>query len=280
MTTGNVSGVSRTAIGVAWLRAKEHARLDRLFEDPYAGAFVRRARDTLARETGSSRGGALGELFGLHVVLRTRFYDDYLLAAAEAGCRQVVILAAGLDARAFRLAWPAHTRLFELDLPDLLEFKEQVLAGHTPRAERTVIPVDLREDWPAALTGAGFRRDEPTAWLIEGLLVYLSPDEASALLTAVGDLSAPGSRLACEHRGKGSEQLLAKVAATPEMHGVLAMWKGGLGTELAGWLTGAGWRVRTHDGEALAARYGRDDPGASTISFLTAVREGQETHGQ
>jgi methyltransferase (TIGR00027 family) len=280
MATGEVTGVSRTAIGVAWLRAKEQQRPDRLFDDPYADAFLRQAGQVIARESiAAGRGGALGDVFSLHVVLRTRFYDDYLLAAAES-CRQVVILAAGLDARAFRLTWPEHTRVFELDLPDLLDFKDSVLAGHTPRAERTVLAVDLREDWPTALVKAGFHADEPTAWLVEGLLLYLSSGEATRLLTAVTALSAPGSQLSCEHQTDCSDALLAKVAAIPTMRPVLAMWKGGLGKELAGWLNNAGWRVSTHNGGKLADSYGRDDAGAATISFLTAVREGPENHEQ
>jgi methyltransferase (TIGR00027 family) len=97
---------------------------------------------------------SLGAVFHAHGVIRTRFFDDYLAAATAAGCRQVMLLAAGLDTRAFRLAWPQRTRVFEVDLPDVLAFKETVLATRNaaPRRERITVPADLREDWMAELT--------------------------------------------------------------------------------------------------------------------------------
>ena len=151
--TESLSPVSRTAVGVAALRAYESSRPDRLFEDPYAAAFAEAGRAALPRtEDGHAR---LGALMYPQVVVRTRFFDDYLLGG---GCTQVVLLAAGLDARAFRLAWPPGTRLFELDLPEVLAFKDDVLAAHgaTPACERVVVPADLREDWATALREAGF----------------------------------------------------------------------------------------------------------------------------
>lgn len=274
--SGGVTGVSRTAIGVAWLRAQERLRPDKLFDDPYAADFIVGAREimTEAATRSGERGRAVGALFGKHVVVRTRFYDDYLLAATGSGCRQVVLVAAGLDTRAFRLDWPPGTRLFELDLPDLLDYKERILDARAavPRCERTVLRVDLREDWADRLVGAGFRPAAPTAWLIEGLLVYLSPDEAAALLTAIGELSAPGSQISCENRDSASDELLSRVRATPAMSEVVSMWKGGLGRDLRDWLTGNGWRVTTHDGTALAESYGRGDAEAAYVGFLTAVR--------
>lgn len=257
---------------MTWLRAQEAHRPDPLFEDPFAELFLSEARDVVARNTvRAGRGDSAAAIFGLHVVLRTRFYDDYLLAA---GCRQVVLLAAGLDARAFRLAWPDGVRLFELDLPELLEFKERVLAGRSARAERIVLPVDLREDWPARLVEAGFDPGEPTAWLIEGLLIYLSAEEAAALLTGVDGLSVPGSQVSCEHRDNAANSILAKARAAREMDEVTALWKGGLGEDLAGWLDRRGWAVTTHDGAVLAERYGRSHPDADSVGFLTAVKDG------
>lgn len=192
-------GVGRTAIGVARVRAHESTRRDRLFNDPYAAAFVvADGRRDLAVTAKPSPG-----LIAMvrHLVLRTRFFDDYLLAAAESGCRQVVVPAAGLDTRAFRLDWPAGTRFFELDMPAVLAFKERVLAeqGAQPAGPRTVIAIDLREDWATALTSAGFDPTAPTVWLLEGLLVYLDSDDVEAILTTVTGLSAPGSRLALTH---------------------------------------------------------------------------------
>jgi methyltransferase (TIGR00027 family) len=280
MEADKVSRVSRTAVGVTWLRAREGRRPDPLFDDPYAEAFLAEARPVVARETvAAGQRDTVGAIFGLHVVLRTRFYDDYLLAAAAAGCRQVVLLAAGLDSRAFRLDWPAGVRLFELDLPELLDFKERVLADRkaVPRCERTVLRVDLREDWPRQLIEAGFRPTEPTAWLVEGLLIYLTADEAAGLLTAVDGLSAPGSRLSCEHRDNASNAVLEKAWATPTMAEVTALWKGGLGESVAGWLERAGWQIRTHDGTTLAESYGRPDRDAAGVGFLVAVKEGWPT---
>lgn len=277
METGNVTGVSRTAVGVAWLRAQEAKQPHPLFEDPFALAFLSEAREVVAQETvRAGRGDSASAIFGLHVVLRTRFYDDYLLAAAGAGIRQVVLLAAGLDARAFRLAWPDGVRLFELDLPDLLAFKERVLSNRDARSRcaRVVLPVDLREDWPARLVEAGFDPSAPTAWLIEGLLIYLTGEEAATLLTRLDGVSAPGSQLSCEHRDNAANSILAKARAAPEMDEVTALWKGGLGEDLAGWLDRAGWAVHTYDGATLAGRYGRSHPDANSVGFLTAVKGG------
>jgi methyltransferase (TIGR00027 family) len=276
METGKApTGVSRTAVGVAWLRAEESRRPDPLFVDPLAAAFVADARAALAgADEPGPRMRTVGAMFSVHVVIRTKFYDDYLLAAAAAGCRQVVVPAAGLDTRAFRLDWPAGTRLFELDLPDLLEYKEKVLATQdaVPRCERRAIAVDLREDWAGALRAAGFDPTRPTAWLVEGLLIYLTASDTAGLLTTIGELSAPGSRLSCEHRDNTTNSLVAKVRATSELADLTAMWQGGLGEDLAEWLGRNGWTARTFEGSALAESYGRPAPEASSVNFLTAVR--------
>jgi methyltransferase (TIGR00027 family) len=186
----------------------------------------------------------------------------------------VVLLAAGLDTRAFRLAWPPGVRLFELDLPEVLAFKQRVLAreGAVPRCERTVLAVDLRGDWPAELTRAGFEPAEPTAWLAEGLLIYLSAAEAARLLAAVGELSAPGSQLALEHRTTADTRLLDQARAIPALAEVTLLWKGGLGENARDWLARHGWRAQSHDRAALAAAHGRPLTGPSVGGFLTAVR--------
>jgi methyltransferase (TIGR00027 family) len=184
-------GVEKTALGVAMVRARESHRDDRLFDDPYAQAFVDAAPGAFPEEPKTPEElaalgpmASLGAVFYVHGVIRTRFFDDYLTAATAAGCSQVVLLAAGLDTRAFRLPWPQRTRVFEVDLPDVLAFKDSVLAtqGAVPRCERTTVPADLRADWTAALTEAGFDRTSPAGWLAEGLLIYLSAAEAERLL--------------------------------------------------------------------------------------------------
>jgi methyltransferase (TIGR00027 family) len=220
-------------------------------------------------------------VFYMHAVVRTRFFDDYLIAAVAAGCRQVVLLAAGLDTRAFRLSWPQWVRVFELDLPEVLAFKDTVLAGCTavPGSDRRALTVDLREDWPVALIRAGFDRTAPTAWLAEGLLLYLAADEADRLLTAVSKLSAPGSRLSFEHASTADTALLAQARQLPTMDQYTALWKGGLGEDAPDWLTRHGWQPRFHDFATLAAFYGRPTPGSASGGFITAVRtEEQHAH--
>ncbi|MGC0316607.1 class I SAM-dependent methyltransferase [Kitasatospora acidiphila] len=271
-------GVGRTAIGVARVRAHESTRRDRLFNDPYAAAFVvADGRRDLAVTAKPSPG-----LIAMvrHLVLRTRFFDDYLLAAAESGCRQVVVPAAGLDTRAFRLDWPAGTRFFELDMPAVLAFKERVLAeqGAQPAGPRTVIAIDLREDWATALTSAGFDPTAPTVWLLEGLLVYLDSDDVEAILATVTGLSAPGSRLALTHglgnRGRRqAPEPHAPEHAAAELTDVVALWRGGLNEDPVAWLDRHGWRARRNDRADVAVAVGRGaDYVTSQRSFVTAER--------
>ncbi|MDT8910774.1 SAM-dependent methyltransferase [Amycolatopsis sp. PS_44_ISF1] len=257
--------VSRTAVGVAGLRAVESGRPDRLFEDPYAGAFFQAGQALFPAE---ARGGGLGRVFAEQVAIRTRFFDEFL-----EGADQVVLLAAGLDARAFRLDWPEGARVFELDLPEVLEFKDAVLAARSarPRCERVVVPVDLREDWPTALRESGFAPERPTAWLAEGLLVYLDHDEAARLLTDVTALSAPGSRISFEHRSEDDE-LLRRARAVPNSADVTGLWKGGLGRTAPEWLTEHGWRPETHSRTELAAGYGRPSEETTSGGFLVGTR--------
>ena len=272
------SGVGKTALGVAAVRAQESQRPDSLFDDPYAQAFLDAAPGAFAAEHATANDrrpmAALGAAFAFHGVLRTRFFDDYLLTATTAGCAQVVLLAAGLDTRAFRLPWPPGVHVFELDLPDVLTFKERVLneQGARPQCTRTIVPADLRANWAETLTQAGFRATTPTIWLAEGLLLYLSAEDATALLNEVGDLSAPGSHLACEHGDIADNSLLAHARTTPSMDQYTTLWKGGLGPDTPEGLTRHGWRVDTHDRATLAASYHRAVPDSSSGKFITAVR--------
>lgn len=276
-----LGGVGKTALGVAAVRARESRRPDRLFDDPYAQAFLDAAPGVLPDEQVSERDlaawgpmASLGAVFHAHGVLRTRFFDDYLLAATAAGCEQVVLLAAGLDTRAFRLAWPDGVRLFEVDLPDVLNFKQRVLADQAarPRCKRVIVPADLRDTWSLTLVAAGFQETAPTAWLAEGLLIYLSADETAGMLTTAGELSAPDSQLAFEHGGMTADSLLALARTMPAMAEYTALWQGGLGTDAPRWLADHGWRVHTHDRAALVISYGRPNPDEASGGFLTAVR--------
>jgi methyltransferase (TIGR00027 family) len=140
--------------------------------------------------------------------VRTHFFDAFFTEAAAAGIRQIVILASGLDSRAYRLDWPAGTQVYEIDQPLVLDYKAKKLAEHDvqPIAERHEVPVDLRQDWPAALKAQGFDPSQPTAWLAEGLLMYLPADAQDRLFELVTELSASGSRVSAETVGNHSEE--------------------------------------------------------------------------
>ncbi len=268
-----LSSLGRTALEVTIERARESERPDRLFDDPYAEAFVEAlatAGGTSATATPEDAKAALS----LQVAVRTAFFDDQLLDACRIGCRQVVLLAAGLDARAFRLDWPAGVRLFEIDLPDVIEFKESVLAAGAARARcgRATLGIDLREDWPGALVQSGFRPSVPTAWLAEGLLIYLDAEEATSLLTTIGELSARGSQLACERANFADAAMLEQATARFGPEHFSALWKGGLGYDAAEWLPEHGWEVYAHDMGRVADAYGRDAGGQLGGGFLTAIR--------
>src|SRR5256885_6604207 len=191
-------GVSRTAVLMAALRAEEGGRADRLVDDQLAPAFV-----SAAAVGGGDipTAAVLPPGASAFLAIRTRFFDDAVLAACATGVRQVVLLGAGLDARAFRLDWPPGVRLFEVDLPELFAFKEPVVAsaGAVPRAGRIVVPVDMRKDWTGPLTAAGFDGAVPTGWLAEGLLPYLNGAESDRFRSDVTGLSAPGSHLLFDH---------------------------------------------------------------------------------
>ncbi|MDX2545372.1 SAM-dependent methyltransferase [Streptomyces sp. WI04-05B] len=287
--SGGPAGVGRTALGAAMIRAVESRRPDRLFHDPYAAHFLTAAPEvfrTPGQGPAGGRGGPRGAVAGLgglsgaaagfwaQVVLRTRFFDDHLLAATAHGVRQVVLLAAGLDTRAYRLAWPDGVSVFELDLPGVLDFKRRVLAPRAaePRGDLRAIPADLREDWPTPLAEAGFRAEEPTAWLLEGLLIYLSANEVTRLLTTIGELSAPGSHIAFEYDDTHPEVLRDRAARLPAVAEHARLWQGGL-PDAPARLAADGWRCARHALVPLAARLGRPlDAASSPGGFLTAVR--------
>lgn len=200
------TSVGSTALFVATARALEARKPEPLAIDPYAELFCRAAGgDWHAVIEGSLLDHPLlTSDFGEHFVnfqgARTRYFDDYFRRAAGAGVRQVVILAAGLDSRAYRLSWPDGTTIFELDQPQVLAFKSYVLSqrGIRAGAERREIAVDLREDWPQALRDSGFDPAQPSAWIAEGLLIYLPADAQQQLFTGLDGLAAPGSHVAVE----------------------------------------------------------------------------------
>jgi methyltransferase (TIGR00027 family) len=204
------SGVGATATMIAAGRAMATKDPRGLINDPFAEPLVRAVGldffvklidgeiDFSAIENASP---ARTQAIINGIVVRTDYFDSYLVAAADAGVRQVVILASGLDSRAYRLDWPVGTVVYEVDQPRVIEFKTTTLAGlgAQPTAERRAVPIDLRYDWPTALQAAGFDPHAPTAWLAEGLLIYLPPEAQDRLFDNVTALSAPDSTVATEY---------------------------------------------------------------------------------
>ena len=226
--------VAGTGLLVAAIRAMESTREDRLFTDPYA--------DKLAGDTGRALLAAAiaetGERSMVQSVVRTRFLDDALLRAVRVA-DQVVILAAGMDARAYRLAWPDDTTVYELDQPAVIAAKDDVLADDEPQCRRVAIGVDLADDWPTALTEAGFNPQTPTVWLIEGLLQYLDEHAVRTLFDRVNSLSAPKSILLYDVVGK---TLLASPMMAPLLKAMAER--------------GSPWLFGTDDPGELAGRHG------------------------
>jgi len=198
------TSVGATATMVAAQRALSSD--EKLIDDPYAAPLVRAVGiDVYVRlVNGQIPVGGESEFdpqrMARGMACRTRFYDRFFLDAAQSGIDQVVILASGLDARAYRLPWPAGTVVYEVDMPEVIEFKTSTLSdlGAEPTAERRTVAIDLRDDWAAALQAAGFDPKAPAAWSAEGLLVYLPDDAQDALFGNITALSAPDSRLAFE----------------------------------------------------------------------------------
>ncbi|WP_327290513.1 SAM-dependent methyltransferase [Streptomyces sp. NBC_01198] len=270
------AGAGVTAVAVAMARATETGRADRMFHDPYAQPFVDAARAVLDADEWPSL-VAWVDLFYSRGVVRTRFIDDFVSEAAAGGCGQVVILGAGLDARAFRLPLP-EADVFEVDTPSVFGFKDKVLAdaGARPTARsRTAVYADLREDFAARLAGSTFDPGRPTAWVAEGVLPYLTAEQARQVITDVGRLSAPGSRLVFEHSDKPGPDPRAATAAlsTPGANRISAMVRGGLGPGGRDWVAGQGWTIHVTERGDLGPRYGRPDDRLPGGQFITATRD-------
>ena len=203
------------------------------------------------------------------IAVRTRFFDGFFTGAAEDGVRQAVILASGLDTRAYRLRWPAGTVVYEIDQPQVIAFKTNTLAGlgAAPTADRRAIAIDLRDDWPAALREAGFDVAQPTAWSAEGLLPYLPPEAQDRLFDHISALSAPGSRLATEHvpdPNAFSDERMQRISERWRRAGfdldAADLFYRGERSVVVDYLTGHGWRVTPHPARELYARNGFEFP--------------------
>lgn len=266
--------VAGTGLLVAAIRARETLRDDRLFTDPYAEKL---AGDAGRRHLEAAL-TASGEQSTVQIVVRTRFWDEALSRAA-ARTQQVVILAAGMDARAYRLDWPSGVTVYELDQPAVIEAKAGLLAGDTPRSRRVAVGVDLAEDWPAALTASGFDPGAPAVWLMEGLLQYLDEPEVRVLFERVHALSAPGSVLLYEVVGT---VLLESPFMAPVLDSMAAQGSPWLfGSDSPGELAERhGWSAVVTDIAEPGNRWGRwftpavplDVPGVPRGYFVEAVK--------
>ena len=298
------TSVGVTAVMVAAARAAETELPEPLIKDPYARLLVTGISsggwqnmlesDVLARiDAVDPEAGAVFRNMRSYQAVRTHYFDAFFADAVAAGVRQIVILASGLDARAYRLDWPAGTQVFEIDQPKVLEYKSKKLAEHgvTPAAQRHEVAVDLRYDWPAELVAAGFDADQPTAWLAEGLLMYLPADAQDRLFENIGALSAPGSWLAAESMGNHSEarrdrmrERMEKVTSQlgfeqPSLDIGDLVYNDAERSDVAEWLNAHGWRATPTQSTAEMDRLGRhelvpgfdDDDAFST--FVTAVRQ-------
>ncbi|SOJ55487.1 Putative S-adenosyl-L-methionine-dependent methyltransferase [Mycobacterium simulans] len=285
-----VSGVGYTALLVAGWRALHAVSAAPLVTDEYAKSFIEASADPyltglLANPGTSEDETAFPRLYGV----QTRFFDDFFGSAADAGIRQAVIVAAGLDSRAYRLDWPSGTTVFEVDLPKVLEFKAHVLGeqGAEPKARRGEVAADLRSDWPTPLKAAGFDPQRPSAWSVEGLLPYLTGDAQQSLLTRIGELCAQGSRLALGALGSrfDHEQLVALEAIHPgvNMSGDVdfsALSYDDTTTDPAEWLVAHGWAVEpVRTTLELQAGYGMTPPDVDVkidsfmrSQYITATR--------
>jgi methyltransferase (TIGR00027 family) len=267
--------VGATALGVAAARAAETAGSDPLIRDDFAWKLVSPAGAAWARLTdpelawldGDEQGQRAHRLGIDSQAVRTHFFDEYFadaVGAAGSGIRQVVILAAGLDSRAYRLDWPAETAVYEIDQPQVLEYKTGILESHgaVPTANRRTVAVDLRDDWPAALAAAGFDRTQPTAWLAEGLLPYLPSDAQDRLFEMFTALSAPGSQVAIEVFGINSSSNTHRWQRMRDRLGLdvnvqALTFHEPDRSDAAEWLTDHGWQVKVVNNREEMARLGR-----------------------
>jgi methyltransferase (TIGR00027 family) len=296
------TSVGATATGVAVGRALANRASEPLINDPFAEPLVRAVGvDFFTRlasgeldPTDVDGGGDFGmQRMTDMMAVRTRFFDEFFIEATRSGIRQAVILASGLDARSYRLPWPNGTTVYEIDQPAVIEFKTTTLAGlgAEPTADLRSVAMDLRNDWPAALRGAGLDPTQPTAWSAEGLLPFLPPDAQDALLDNITQLSAAGSRLATENMPNASEAVPAmaeQMRQTTEKwrkHGfdveMTDLWYGGDRHDVLEYLNRHAWNATARDVAELAAAYGlsvqaRDDEEAARfagLGYVTANRK-------
>ena len=295
------TSVGSTAVMVAAARAGETERDDALIRDPYAKILVAGAGtgvwefmldDSFVAKVAEvdAESAAVFQHMGSYQAVRTHYFDAFFADATAAGIRQIVILASGLDSRAYRLDWPADTTVFEIDQPKVLEYKAATLAEHgvQPSAVLHEVPIDLRNDWPAALRKAGFDASVPTAWLAEGLLMYLPADAQDRLFVQISELSAPGSRIAAETVGVKAQdrrelmrERFQKIAEKFGMEDAIdvgdLMYHDEDRADVTEWLNGHGWTASAVTSREEMSRHGRwvlpDEADQKAFSdFVVGVR--------
>ncbi len=267
------SSVGATATMVAAARALASEAPNPIINDPFAAPLVRAVGLDFFRRlvdgevAPAARDGGERDLQTEtdSIAVRTRFFDDFFLNAARDGVRQSVILAAGLDARAYRLSWPPGSVVYEVDQPKVVEFKSAAMAnlGAAPSVDLRTVSIDLREDWPQALRRSGFDVTQPTSWSAEGLLIYLPPDAQDRLFDNITGLSAPGSMLATEFHGDAGRTMIerarqfnerwAKVGCDIDLSG---LFFDGERSNVVDYLTDGGWQLTTRPRRELFADYG------------------------
>jgi methyltransferase (TIGR00027 family) len=285
------SSVGATATAVAAQRAMASAGPDALLDDPFADPLVRAVGlDPFVRmldgDTGTdAHPGFDRRTMNEQITVRTRYFDDFFLAAGQAGIRQAVILASGLDTRAYRLQWAAGTVVYEIDQPEVIDFKSSTLAGLSaePTATRRTVAIDLRDDWVAALIAAGFDPNVPTAWIAEGLLIYLPPEAQDRLFDNITALSASGSRLATEQMDMSklpadwAQRLTDRSRLGGSTIDLASLFYTGERNTAGDYLTTHGWDVTIRTGEDAFKANGFNMPDnelaqlASSAGYLTAT---------
>lgn len=282
------SSVGATATMVAAARALASAESNAIINDPFAAPlvravgldfFIRLVDGDVVPEADDGAERDL-QLETDSIAVRTRFFDDFFLNAARDGVRQSVILAAGLDARAYRLAWPTGSVVYEVDQPKVVEFKSAAMAnlGATPATDRRAVAIDLREDWPDALRGNGFDVTRPTSWSAEGLLMYLPPDAQDRLFDNITELSAPGSKLATEYHGDSgptmterAEQFNRRWAGLGCDIDLSGLFFDGERSNVVDYLAERGWQVTTRPRREFFADYGRVFPDDETSQLRNII---------
>jgi methyltransferase (TIGR00027 family) len=300
------TSVGATATMVAAARAMASRAPDPLIDDPFAEPLVRAVGlEFFAKmldgevSTMESDDPNFNPLRVIDVMaVRTKFFDDFFLtatgggdsaeAAASGNIRQAVILASGLDSRAYRLPWPPGTVVYEIDQQAVIDFKTGTLSalGAKPAAEHRPVAVDLRDDWPAALRANGFDASQPTAWSAEGLLAYLPPDAQDRLFDHITALSANGSRLATEFHPDGPAAMAERQKAMADQWkergldlDLSTLMYHGERTPATDYLAAHGWRLSTQTRTEVFAAYGRemaDDEATAALRnsiAITAIRD-------